>query len=71
MAWIFKEGEKPNILRELILTAVSKLSEHAQAIQGGGDRTWKPVSDNVFSFNNQAQATSSFEELICVDSYFK
>lgn len=37
MAWIFKEGEKSNILRELILTALSELLEHAQAIQRGGD----------------------------------
>lgn len=45
MAWIFKEGEKPNILQELILAAVGELLEHAQAIQRGGDRTWKPVLD--------------------------
>lgn len=45
MAWIFKEGEKPNILRALILTAVGELVEHAQPISSRGDQTWKSVSD--------------------------
>lgn len=60
MAWIFKEGEKPNILRELILTAVSELSEHAQAIQRGEDWTWKPVSDTPSCFFFRWPSSSHF-----------